>query len=151
MFSILLFLMITFPDSFTWTAQPTNPTEARKGQDLPLTWNFALTPEEQRKSQSFYAIVWRKLNHSTSTYKTIASKSFLQAFGINYAEPFNPHIVIIRGGGSDSVTLQISDVRNDDEGSYKIEYSLETSGAILDELEMNLTVVGKFYNQDVLN
>ena len=59
-----------------------------------------------------------------------------------FSEPNKPHIVVGRPIASDLATLLINDVKRNDEGLYKIEYSL-ASGK-LNESEISLIVLGKF-------
>ncbi len=109
---------------------------------MSLTWNYFLTADELLKSQTYYTIIWTRLIQSSSDYDQIGSKSFLKVIGSpNYAEPSAPHIVIDR---NDPATLHIKDVRRDDEGMYKIEFSVELAGTVLADQEVNLTVLGKF-------
>ena len=108
---------------------------------MSLTWQYTLTADEQNKSQSFHIILWKKLDQSRLNYDKIGSKFFLQGVGVTlYVEPKAPHIEIDR---KDSATLHISNVRREDEGTYKIEYSLELNGTVLAEHEVNVTVLGK--------
>ena len=130
-------------ESFNWTAQPTNPTPAIKGQDVSLAWQYSLTAEEQLQSQTVFIIkFWKNLNRSSSNYEQIATKSFLKLVGpgITYQEPQTPRIVIDR---NDQATLHIKDVRREDEGTYKIELTLKADGSVLVEQRVNLTVLGK--------
>ena len=130
-------------ESFNWTAQPTNPTPAIKGQDVSLAWQYSLTADEQLQSQTQFIIKFsKKLNHSSSNYDQIGAKSFFKVAGpgILYLEPQSPRIVINR---NDQATLHIKDVRRDDEGTYKIEFTFETDGSVLVEQKVNLTVLGK--------
>ena len=135
-------MIILITESFHWTVQPTNPTLVMKGKDVSLIWQFNLTAAEQLKSQTFYGITWKKLDQLSSNYDTIGTKSFLKVIGSPaYNEPRAPHIKIDR---NDPVTLHINNVRREDEGTYKIEYSLEFDGTILADHEVNVTVLGKF-------
>ena len=128
-------------ESFNWTAQPTNPTPTIKGQDVPLAWNYSLTAGELFQSQTQYIIYWKKLDQSTSNYDQIGAKIYFQVIGvISFIEPRTPRIVIDR---SDEATLHIKDVRREDEGTYKIEFTLKTDGSVLAEQRVNLTVLGK--------
>ena len=108
---------------------------------MSLIWQFNLTAAEQNKSQNFYGIIWKKLNQLSSKYDTIGSINFLKAFGVpSYIEPRDPHIKIDR---NDPATLHINNVRSEDEGTYKIEYSLETDLTVLADHEVNVKVLGK--------
>ena len=130
-------------ESFNWTAQPTNPTPAIKGQDVSLAWQYSLTADELLQSQTLLIIKFsKKLNHSSSNYEQIATKSFFKVAGpaISYLEPQSPRIVIDR---NDQATLHIKDVRRGDEGTYKIEFTLKADGSVLVEQRVNLTVLGK--------
>ena len=51
-----------------------------------------------------------------------------------------PHITIDR---NHQATLLINNVRREDEGSYKIEYSVEFDGTLLAYQEFNVSVLGK--------
>ncbi|XP_068686493.1 tyrosine kinase receptor Cad96Ca-like isoform X2 [Montipora foliosa] len=143
---ILMGLLLVFPetDSLTWTGQPNNPTEARKGNNVVLTWSYSLTADEQTNSQSFFVIQWFKFNLSSLAFDRIASKTFISTLAPNslvYQEPLSPHIVIDKNHKTDSVTLHINDVKIDDEGQYKIRYVKDILGNVLAELVMNLTVL----------
>ncbi|KAJ7323115.1 hypothetical protein OS493_032401 [Desmophyllum pertusum] len=131
-----------FTMSFNWTAQPTNPTLAIKGQDESLTWNYSLTADELLKSQTYYNIKWTRLTQSSSDYNTIGLKGFSIDFNqISYNEPHTPRIVVDR---HDPATLHINDVRREDEGTYKIEFKLQLGGNPIADHEVNLTVLGTF-------
>ena len=126
-------------ESFNWTAQPTNPTPAIKGQDVSLAWQYSLTGNQLIQSQSQFVISWKKLNQSTLNYNNIGTKIFSSLSGrLSYDEPQTPQIVIDR---SDQATLHIKDVRKEDEGTYKIELIL-VSGTVAEQ-KVNLTVLGK--------
>ncbi len=113
-----------------------------------LTWNYSLTADELLKSQTYYNIIWRRLIQSSSNYDHIGTKIYLQIVGFpNYGEPSLPHIVIDK---NDPATLHIKDVRREDEGMYKIEFSLELDGTVLADQEVNLTVLGKFHDTSSL-
>ena len=72
----------------------------------------------------------------------LEQKSYFQVVGtITYGEPQAPHIVIDR---DDQATLNIKDVRREDEGTFKIEYILESDGTVVAEQRVNLTVLGNF-------
>ena len=112
-----------------------------KGEEKSLTWNYTLTGVEQTKSQIFYLIRWKKFNPSISDYDLIGSKTFLSANGRpSYIEPNAPNITINR---HDQATLLINNVRTEDEGTFKIEYSVELDGTVLADHEVNVTVLGK--------
>ena len=133
-------MIILITEAFNWTVQPTNPTLVIKGEDVSLTWQYTLTADQQLKSQTLYGITWKKL--SSSNYKKIGSIVFLKIFGVPaYSEPRAPHIKIDR---NDPATLHIANVSRDDEGTYKIEYSLEADGTVLADHEVNVTVLGKY-------
>ena len=106
---------------------------------MTLTWSYSLTAGEQANS-NVYNVKWFKFNSSSLLYTEIASYAIFG--GENIIEPNEPHIVVGRPIASDSATLLINDVKRNDEGLYKIEYSL-VSGK-LNESEVNLTVLGKF-------
>ena len=133
------------PDSLmTWTAQPVNPTNATKGCDISLRWDFFLNSTELTQSQTYYTIIWKKFNSTTLSYSLVGSLTYLRFVGgLHYSEPLAPHIVVDR---AEEATLQIKNVIPDDEGRYKIEYSVDLSGTVLNEDEVNLAVYGKSYN-----
>ena len=106
---------------------------------MTLTWSYSLTAAEQANS-NIYIVKWLKFNSSSLVYTEIAS--YIIFGGESFHEPNQPHIVVGRPIASDSATLVINDVKRNDEGLYKIEYSL-VSGK-LNESEVNLTVLGKF-------
>ena len=128
-----------FAESLEWTAEPENPTKVTEGQKVKLTWSYSLTAAEQANS-NIYVVKWVKFNSSSLVYTEIAS--YIIFGGENFNEPNEPHIVVGRPIASDSATLLINDVKRNDEGLYKIEYSL-ASGK-LNESEISLTVLGKF-------
>ena len=71
----------------------------------------------------------------------IGSITFLSTIGRPaYDEPRAPHIEISK---NDPATLLINNVSTEDEGTYKIEYSLELDGTVLADHEVNVTVLGK--------
>ena len=108
---------------------------------MSLVWQYSLNADELLQSQSQYFIVWKKLNQSTSIYDQIGAINFVKIIGaLSYQEPRSPHIVIDR---SDQATLRIKDVRKDDEGTYKIEFVLESDGTVVAEQRVNLTILGK--------
>ncbi|KAJ7390885.1 hypothetical protein OS493_021783 [Desmophyllum pertusum] len=135
---IALYILITV--SFNWTAQPTNPTQAIKGQDVLLTWNYSLTADELLTTQTYFTISWKSLTQSSSD--NIGSKFFITGIVnvgvIGYNEPKKPHIVVDR---TDPATLHIKDVRREDEGTYKIEFTLGSFGNIIADHKVNLTVL----------
>ena len=124
-------------ESFNWTAQPTNPTPAIKGQDVLLAWQYSLTADELLQSQTQYVLYWKKLNQSTFNYDQIGTKIHFKALGgFLYREPRSPHIVIDR---DDQATLHIQDVRREDEGTYEIEFILESDGTVVAEYNCSST------------
>ena len=128
-------------ESFNWTAKPMNPTPAIKGQDVSLAWQYSLTADELLQSQTQYFLLWKKLNQSTLNYDQIGIKTYLKAVGsFLYNEPRSPHIVIDR---NDQATLHIKQVRREDEGTYKIEFALDSVGTVVAEYSVNLEVLGK--------
>ena len=60
--------------------------------------------------------------------------------GFLYLEPRSPHIVIDR---NDPATLHIKDIRREDEGTYKIEFVLDSDRTAVAEQRVNVTVLGK--------
>ena len=123
-----------------WTVQPVNSTNAVKGEDISLRWGYFLNSTELTQSQTFYTISWKKFNASNSAYSRVGTITFLQFVGrLQYSEPLAPHIVVDR---AEQATLQINNVIPDDEGRYKIQYSVDVSGAVLNEHEVNLAVYG---------
>ena len=68
-------------------------------------------------------------------------RSFFKVVGsAAYDEPMAPHITIDRNR---QATLLISNIRTEDEGTYKIEYSVEFDGTLLAYQEFNVSVLGK--------
>ncbi|XP_022803126.1 hemicentin-1-like [Stylophora pistillata] len=129
--------VIQYSESFTWTVKPANLTFVTKGEDKSLTWKFTLTADEQTKSQTFSLIQWKKFNQTSSDYYGIASTTFLNLVGTpSYYEPRAPHIEIVR---SDQATLLIKNVRTEDEGTYKIEYSVQFGGTPIADHQVNVT------------
>ena len=56
-----------------------------------------------------------------------------------------PHIMVDRASGINLATLLINDIRIENEGTYKIEISVEFSGTVTAaDHEVNLTVLGTF-------
>ena len=108
---------------------------------MSLAWQYSLTADELLQSQTYYLIIWRKLNQSTLNYDQIGTITYLKFPGaIFYGEPQAPRILSDR---SDQATLHIKNVRRDDEGTYKIEFTLKQDGSVLTEQRVNLTVLGK--------
>ena len=108
---------------------------------MSLAWQYSLTADELLQSQTQYFLVWTKLNQATLNYDQIGTKSYLQVVGqLLYSEPRDPHIVIDR---NDPATLHIKDVRREDEGTYKIEFILDSDGTVVAEQRVNVTVLGK--------
>ncbi|XP_022803122.1 uncharacterized protein LOC111340526 [Stylophora pistillata] len=135
--------VIQYSESFNWTLQPANPTLVIKGEDKSLTWKFTLTADEQTKSQTLYLIHWKKFNLANLNYDVIASTTFLNLVGeASYSEPRAPHIEIVRG---DQATILIKNFRTEDEGTYKIEYSIQLGGSPIAYHEVNATVLGKLF------
>ena len=130
-----------FAESFNWTVQTENPTLVTKGEDESLIWEFTLTADEQTKSNLFHFVKWHKFNQSSLDYDLVGGKTFIQSFGSTaYDEPMDPHFVIDRNR---QATLLINNVRREDEGTYKIEYSVQIDGTLLAYQEFNVTVSGK--------
>ena len=78
---------------------------------------------------------------SSSDYVLICSITFLSTIGQpSYDEPRAPHIEISK---NDLATLLINNVRTEDEGTYKIEFSVELDGTVLADHEVDVTVLGK--------
>ena len=72
----------------------------------------------------------------------IGLKGFQIDFNIiAYNEPHKPRIVVDR---TDPATLHINDVRREDEGTYKIEFKLQSGRNPIADHEVNLTVFGKY-------
>lgn len=70
----------------------------------------------------------------------IASITFINVIGTcSYNAPRAPHIEIVR---SNQATLVIKNVRTEDEGTYKIEYSVELGGTPIADHRVNVTVLG---------
>ena len=108
---------------------------------MSLAWQYSLTADELLQSQTVFIIkFWKKLDQSN--YDQIAAKSFIKVVSstVSYGEPQAPRIVIDR---SDQATLHIKDVRREDEGTYKIQFTLKADGSVLVEQRVNLTVLGK--------
>ena len=116
-----------------------NPTLMLKGEDKSLIWEFALTADEQTKNHLFHFVKWQKFNQSSLAYDLVGGKTFVKAFGsifinlnvwgngflisnITYEEPIAPHIEVDKNR---QATLLINNVRREDEGTYKIEYSVQ--------------------------
>ena len=112
-----------------------------KGEDKSLVWKFTLTADEQTKNDLFNFVKWLKFNQSSLDYDLVAVKTFVKVVGSTaYDEPMAPHITIDRNR---QATLLINNVRREDEGTYKIEYSVEFDGKLLAYQEFNVTVSGK--------
>ena len=136
-----LFYLLHFAESFNWTVQTDNPTLVTKGEDTSLIWEFTLTADEQTKKDLFNFVKWRKFNQSSLDYDLVGVKTFVKAVGsTTYDEPMAPHITIDRNR---QATLLINNVRREDEGTYKFEYSVEFYGTLLAYQEFNVTVSGK--------
>ena len=135
------FYFLHFAESFNWTVQTDNPTLVTKGEDESLIWEFTLTADEQIKKDQFNFVKWHKFNQSSLHYALVGVKNFVKVIGsTTYDEPMAPHITIDRNS---QATLLINNVRREDEGTYKIEYSVEFDGTLLAYQEFNLTVSGK--------
>ena len=121
--------------------QTDNPTLVTKGEDESLIWEFTLTADEQTKNDIFHLVSWRKFNLSSLEYDLVGVKTFVKIVGsTTYDEPMAPHITIDR---NHQATLLINNVRTEDEGTYKIEYSVEFDGTLLAYQEFNVSVLGK--------
>ena len=121
--------------------QTDNPTLVTKGEDESLIWEFTLTADEQAKSDVFNFVKWHKFNQSSLDYDLVGVKTFVKAIGsTTYDEPMAPHIMIDR---NHQATLLINNVRKEDEGTYKIEYSVQLDGTLLAYQEFNVSVLGK--------
>ena len=118
--------------------QTDNPTLVTKGEDESLIWEFTLTADEQIKHNLSNFVKWHKFNQLSLDYDLVGGKTFSKDFGFTaYIEPMAPHIKIDR---NHQATLLINNVRREDEGTYKIEYS---GGTLLTYQEFNITVLGK--------
>ena len=96
---------------------------------------------KQAKNDLFNFVQWYKFNQLSLDYDLVGGKSFYKAFGITtYNEPMAPHIMIDR---NHQATLLIKNVRREDEGTYKVGYSVEFDGTLLAYQEFNLSVLGK--------
>ena len=121
--------------------QTDNPTLVTKGEDESLIWEFTLTADEQTKKDQFNFVKWLKFNQSSLNYDLVGTKTFFKVIGsTTYDEPMAPHITIDRNR---QATLLINNVRREDEGTYKIEYSVEVDGTLLAYQEFNVSVLGK--------
>ena len=121
--------------------QTDNPTLVTKGEDESLIWEFTLTANEQTKKDQFNFVKWLKFNQSSLNYDWVGVKTFVKVIGsTTYDEPMAPHITIDR---NHQATLLINNVRREDEGTYKIEYSVEFDGTLLAYQEFNVSVLGK--------
>ena len=64
---------------------------------MSLIWQFNLTAVEQLKSVNFHVTTWKKLNHLSSNYDNIGTRTFVKFVGsVSYNEPRAPHIEIDR-------------------------------------------------------
>ena len=132
-------------ESLTWTAQPRNQTDAVKGQHVSLTWRYSLSADELTKSNIYLLNKWSKFNPSSSTYDRLAFRTKAINQPATYFEPSAPRIVVDRATGTNFSSLEIDNVRLEDEGSYKIEISVEFPGTVIAAYDVvNLTVSGKF-------
>ena len=121
--------------------QTDNPTLVTKGEDESLIWEFTLTADEQTKKDQFNFVKWLKFNQSSLNYDWVGVKTFVKVIGsTTYDEPTAPHITIDR---THQATLLINNVRREDEGTYRIEYSVEFDGTLLAYQEFNVLVLGK--------
>ena len=121
--------------------QTDNPTLVTKGEDESLIWEFTLTADEQTKKDQFNFVKWLKFNQSSLNYDWVGVKTFVKVIGsTTYDEPTAPHITIDR---THQATLLINNVRREDEGTYRIEYSVEFDGTLLAYQEFNVSVLGK--------
>ena len=121
--------------------QTDNPTLVTKGEDKSLIWEFNLTADEQAKSDLFNFVKWCRFNQSSLHYDLIGVKTFIKVVGsTTYDEPMAPHIAIDR---NHQATLLINNVRREDEGTYKIEYSVQLDATLLAYQEFNVSVLGK--------
>ena len=121
--------------------QTDNPTLVIKGEDKSLIWEFTLTADEQAKNDLLNFVTWHKFNQSRLEYDLVGAKTYAKSFGAPaYNEPMAPHIKVDRNR---QATLLINNVRREDEGTYKIEYSVELDGTLLAYQEFNITVSGK--------
>ena len=104
-------------------------------------WEFTLTADEQTKSDLFHFVQWHKFNRSSLDYYLVGVKSFVKAVGsITYDEPMAPHITVDRNR---QATLLINNVRRQDEGTYKIGYSVQIDATLLAYQEFNVSVLGE--------
>ena len=121
--------------------QTDNPTLVTKGEDKSLIWEFTLTADEQAKNDLFNFVKWHKFNQSRLEYDLVGAKTFVKSFGSTaYDEPMAPRIEVDRNR---QATLLINNVRKEDEGTYKIEYSVQLDATLLAYQEFNITVSGK--------
>ena len=111
---------------------------------MSLTWRYSLSADELTKSNTFLLIAWSKFNPSSSTYDLFASRNKIINQIASYSEPSAPRIVIDRATGTNFASLEIDKIRLEDEGSYKIEISVEFPGTVIAAHDVvNLTVSGK--------
>ena len=121
--------------------QTDNPTLVTKGEDESFIWEFTLTAGEQTKNDLFNFVRWLKFNQSSLAYDLVGIKTFVKVVGSTaYDEPMAPHITIDRNR---QATILINNVRREDEGTYKIEYSVEFDGTLLAYQEYTVSVLGK--------
>ena len=121
--------------------QTDNPTLVTKGENKSLIWEFTLTADGQAKKDLFNFVKWHKFNQSSLDYDFISGKTFIKYFGItSYDEPMAPKITVDRNR---QATLHINNVRREDEGTYKMEYSVPIDGTLLAYQEFNVSVLGK--------
>ena len=121
--------------------QTDNPTLVIKGEDKSLIWEFTLTADEQAKNNLFNFVKWHKFNQSRLEYDLVGGKTYAKSFGSTaYNEPMDPRIKVDRNR---QATLLINNVRKEDEGTYKIEYSVQLDATLLAYQEFNITVSGK--------
>lgn len=111
-------------ESLNWTAQPSNPIMVRGGQDVSLTWNYSLTSYEQNNSQTLFMVIWRKFDVGTSSFDVFATYAKITGSSAAYRQPNAPRIVVDRSTGNVSATLQFKNVRLEDAGIYKVEFSV---------------------------
>ena len=137
-------MYIPITESLNWTAQPANPTEVTKGQDVSLSWSYTLTADEQTKSDTYFKVQWTKFNPSSSSYAELFSFSITLGAAPQFSYPSDPRIVPDSASGRSSSGCKITGVKTDDEGIYKIAISVVFPGfSFVAVQEFNLTVLGK--------